>query len=172
MNLLSSIIKIPDLRKRILISFGFLILYRLGTHIPIAGVDLNAMKGLFEQGGLLGFFNLFSGGGLSRFSIFGLGVLPYINASIIMQLLTIGWPKLKELSEEGEQGRKQISQYTRYLAILVALIQAIVMSIGFRSFIAPDINFVFFLFYATVGLVAGAAGFNTTLEDPNFPEIS
>ncbi len=157
MNLLSSIIKIPDLRKRILISFGFLILYRLGTHIPIAGVDLNAMKGLFEQGGLLGFFNLFSGGGLSRFSIFGLGVLPYINASIIMQLLTIGWPKLKELSEEGEQGRKQISQYTRYLAILVALIQAIVMSIGFRSFIAPDINFVFFLFYATVGLVAGAA---------------
>ena len=74
-----------------------------------------------------------------------------------MQLLTIGWPKLKELSEEGEQGRKQISQYTRYLAILVALIQAIVMSIGFRSFIAPDINFVFFLFYATVGLVAGAA---------------
>jgi len=157
MNLLSSIVKIPDLRKRILISFGFLILYRLGTHIPIAGVDLNAMKGLFEQGGLLGFFNLFSGGGLSRFSIFGLGVLPYINASIIMQLLTLGWPKLKELSEEGEQGRKQISQYTRYLAILVALIQAIVMSIGFRSFIAPDINFVFFLFYATVGLVAGAA---------------
>ena len=157
MNLLSSIIKIPDLRKRILISLGFLILYRLGTHIPIAGVDLNAMKSLFDQGGLLGFFNLFSGGGLSRFSIFGLGVLPYINASIIMQLLTIGWPKLKELSEEGEQGRKQISQYTRYLAILVAVIQATVMAIGFRQFIAPDINFLFFLFYATVGLVAGAA---------------
>jgi preprotein translocase subunit SecY len=157
MNLLSSIIKTPDLRKRILISIGFLILYRLGTHIPIAGVDLNAMKSLFDQGGLLGFFNLFSGGGLSRFSIFGLGVLPYINASIIMQLLTIGWPKLKELSEEGEQGRKQISQYTRYLAILVAVIQATVMAIGFRQFIAPDINFLFFLFYATVGLVAGAA---------------
>jgi len=132
-------------------------LYRLGTHIPIAGVDLNAMKSLFDQGGLLGFFNLFSGGGLSRFSIFGLGVLPYINASIIMQLLTIGWSKLKELSQEGEQGRKQISQYTRYFAILVAVIQATVMAIGFRQFIAPDINFLFFLFYATVGLVAGAA---------------
>ena len=132
-------------------------MYRLGTHIPIAGVDLNAMKSLFDQGGLLGFFNLFSGGGLSRFSIFGLGVLPYINASIIMQLLTIGWSKLKELSQEGEQGRKQISQYTRYLAILVAVIQATVMAIGFRQFIAPDINFLFFLFYATVGLVAGAA---------------
>jgi preprotein translocase subunit SecY len=157
MNLISSIVKIPDLRKRVLIACAFLILYRLGTHIPIAGVNLEAMSSLFDQGGLLGFFNLFSGGGLSRFSIFALGILPYINASIIMQLLTIGWPKLKELATDGEHGRKQISQYTRYLSILVALIQALVMSIGFRSFIDPEINFVFFVFYATVGLVAGAA---------------
>lgn len=105
----------------------------------------------------MGFFNLFSGGGLSRFSIFALGILPYINASIIIQLLTIVWPKLKEISQEGEFGRKQISQYTRYLAIGLAFFQSFVMAVGFQSFVQPNVSLPWFIFSSVVGLVAGSA---------------
>lgn len=157
MELLSSLFRIPELRKRLLFTVGILCVYRLGSHIPIAGVNLEALAHLFDKGGVLGFFNLFSGGGLKRFSIFALGILPYINASIIMQLLTIAWPKLKELAEEGESGRKLISQYTRYLAIGIAFIQGTIMAIGFRPFVFPEVNFYLFLFYSVMGLVAGAS---------------
>lgn len=157
MELLSSLFRIPELRKRLLFTVGILIVYRLGSHIPIAGVNLAALEHIFDKGGVLGFFNLFSGGGLKRFSVFALGILPYINASIIMQLLTIAWPKLKEIAEEGESGRKLISQYTRYLAIGIAFIQGTIMAIGFRPFVFPEVNFYLFLFYSVVGLVAGAA---------------
>jgi preprotein translocase subunit SecY len=157
MDLLYSIFRIPELKKRVLFTIVIMVLYRLGSHIPIAGINLDALSSLFDKGGILGFVNLFSGGGLKRFSIFALGILPYINASIVMQLLTIAWPKLKEIAEEGESGRKQISQYTRYLAIGIAFIQGTIMSIGFKSFILPDVNFFLFLFYAVTGLVAGAA---------------
>jgi len=146
----------PDLRERFLYTCMILALYRLGNHIPISGVDLNAIQSLFS-GSILGFFNLFSGGSLSKFSIFGLGILPYINASIIMQLATIIWPKLKEMAQEGDSGRKQLSQYTRYLAIGVATIQALVMSIGFKSFLLPGTSLGFFVFYAVISLVAGSA---------------
>lgn len=152
-----SVFKLPDLRVRILFTLFIIFIYRLGTHIPISGIDLNSLERLFNQGGILGFFNLFSGGGLSRFSIFALGVLPYINASIIMQLLTIIWPQLKEISDEGEFGRKKIAQYTRYLAIIIAFVQGIVMTVGFREFLYPGTSFVFFLFYSVMGLVAGAS---------------
>ncbi|MSR88431.1 MAG: preprotein translocase subunit SecY [Candidatus Margulisbacteria bacterium] len=157
MELLSSLFRIPELRKRLLFTVGILCIYRLGSHIPIAGVNLEALAHLFDKGGVMGFFNLFSGGGLKRFSIFALGILPYINASIIMQLLTIAWPKLKELAEEGESGRKLISQYTRYLAIGIAFIQGTIMAIGFRPFVFPEVNFYLFLFYSVMGLVAGAS---------------
>ena len=114
MEALINIFRIPDLRKRVFFVLFILIVYRLGSHIPISGVDLTELSKLFNQGGILGFVDLFSGGALGRFSIFALGILPFINASIIMQLLTVVWPALKELAEEGESGRRQLSQYTRY----------------------------------------------------------
>ena len=157
MSNLLAILTIPSLRKKILYSIAILVLYRVGSHVPISGVNLSMLSDLFNQGGVLGFFDLFSGGGLSRFSVFALGILPYINASIIMQLMTIVWPKLKELAEEGDSGRKQIAQYTRYLAVGMSFLQATVMAVGFKSFVLPGISFPFFLFYAVTCLVAGAA---------------
>lgn len=155
-KLFSALFTFPDLRKKLLFTLCILAVYRIGSHIPISGIDLNALEAVFSSGGILGFFNLFSGGSLSKFSIFGLGILPYINASIIIQLSTIIWPKLKEIAEEGESGRKQLAQYTRYLAIGIAFIQATVMSVGFREFLLPDVSFGFFLFHAVLSLVAGA----------------
>jgi preprotein translocase subunit SecY len=152
-----SLFKSKDLRKKLFFTLALVALYRFGSHVPLPGIDLESIKALFSGGGVLGFFNLFSGGGLSRFSVFALGILPYINASIIIQLLTIVWPKLKELSQEGDFGRKQIGQYTRYLAVALSFFQAIVMSIGFRSFIQDGVSFGLFLFSSVVGLVAGAA---------------
>lgn len=157
MNVLSSIIKFKDLRSKIIFVLISLAIFRLGSHIPIAGIDLTKLNQLFAQGGLLGFFNLFSGGGLSRFSIFALGILPYINASIIMQLMSFASPKMKELSESGDGGRKQISQYTRYLAVFIAVIQSLGMAIGFRQFVLPNFDPLFFILYAVISLVAGAA---------------
>ncbi len=152
-----SLFRSQELRKKILFTLGLVAVYRFGSHIPLPGIDLESIKALFSQGGVLGFFNLFSGGGLSRFSVFALGILPYINASIIIQLLTIVWPKLKEISQEGDFGRKQIGQYTRYLAIALAFFQALVMSVGFKSFMQPGVSFGWFLFSSVVGLVAGSA---------------
>lgn len=156
MDSILTLFRVSELRKRFFFTLAMIGVYRLGSHIPISGVDLQALQGLFSQGGLLGFVDLFSGGALGRFSIFALGILPFINASIIMQMLTFIWPKLKELAEEGASGHKQISQYTRYLTVILALVQGTVMSIGFRSFVLPDVNFFFFIFYAVIGLVAGA----------------
>lgn len=155
--LLLSLFKSQELRKKVFFTLALVAVYRFGSHIPLPGIDLESITALFSQGGVLGFFNLFSGGGLSRFSVFALGILPYINASIIVQLLTIVWPKLKELSQEGDFGRKQIGQYTRYLAIVLAFFQAIVMSVGFRAFVQPGVSFGWFLFSSVVGLVAGSA---------------
>lgn len=157
MELIKSIFYFKDLRQKIGFTLLILFIYRFCTHIPIAGVDIEAIRNIFSNGGLLGFVNLFSGGALSRYSIFALGILPYINASIIMQLLTVIWPKLKEYMEEGELGRKKIAQYTRILALFLAAFQAGFMSIGFRNFISPDINFLFFVFYSMLILVAGTA---------------
>lgn len=157
MQNLRLVFRIPELRKRIIFSLLILTVYRLGSHIPISGVNLEAISALFSQGGVLGFFNLFSGGALMRFSIFALGILPYINASIIMQLLAIIWPKIKEIMEDGESGRKQIAQYTRYLAIGLAVVQAVMITVGFKQFLNPDISFGLFFFYSVVSLVAGAA---------------
>ena len=153
----SSILSNRTLKNKILFTLFILFIYRFGSFVPISGIDLFKLSSLFDQSGLLGFFNLFSGGGLSRFSLFSLGILPYINASIIMQLLTFIYPSLKELAEEGESGRKQISQYTRYLTVLIALLQSLFMSFGFKSFLTPDISFPLFLIYSIICLTAGAA---------------
>jgi preprotein translocase subunit SecY len=118
---------IPDLRRRLLYTFGMLAVYRVGGHIPTPGIDNAALLRLFEQqqGSILGFVDLFSGGNFSRFTIFALGIMPYITASIILQLLTVVWPYLEKLSKEGEAGRKKITQYTRYGTVLLSVVQSL-----------------------------------------------
>jgi len=120
-----NIIKVPDLRTRILFMFGLLAVYRMGSWIPTPGVDTLALQQLFDQqaGTIFGFLDVFSGGNLSRLSIFALGIMPYITASIILQLLTVVWPYLERLSKEGQLGRKKITQYTRYLTVVLSLFQ-------------------------------------------------
>lgn len=119
------IIKIPELRKRIIFTLAALAVYRIGVHIPTPGINADQLKQLFQnmQGTIFGWFNLFNGGALERFSILALGVMPYISSSIIFQLLTVVWPYLHELQKEGEQGQKKITQYTRYGTVVLCLIQ-------------------------------------------------
>ena len=114
----------PDIRRRLLFVAGILIVFRFLSHVPVPGADPAALKTFFDSNSLLGLLDLFSGGGLSRFSIVGLGVNPYINASIIMQLMTNVIPQLQALSREGEYGRNKINQYTRYLSVPLALLQS------------------------------------------------
>lgn len=116
--------KIPDLRKKILFTFLILILYRVGCYIPAPGVSIVNLKSQMSGSGLLRFLNLFTGGGLSNMAIFGLGIMPYITASIIMELLSAVIPKIKEWHEEGELGRKKITQVTRYLTLVLAMVQS------------------------------------------------
>ena len=124
-------ISIPtELRKRILFTLGILAIYRLGVHVPVPGVDANKMVAFFEaqSTGIFGLFNTFTGGALERFSVFALGIMPYISASIIFQLLQTAVPYLEQLKKEGEPGRKKINQYTRYATIVLAIIQGYAMS--------------------------------------------
>ncbi len=129
--------KATELKQRILFVIGALIVYRLGTHIPIPGIDTQAWSQFFsdpsKSGGILGMFNMFSGGALSRMTIFALNIMPYISASIIMQLASAMSKKLEELKKEGEVGRMKINQYTRYLTVLLAAVQAYGMSIGLEA---------------------------------------
>ncbi len=123
---LKNIVAIPDLRKRVLFTLSILAVYRVGSHIPTPGVNKEALLILAEQaaGTMFGMFDMFSGGNLSQVTIFALGIMPYISASIILQLLTVVWPYLERLSKEGELGRRKITQYTRYSTILLCVIQA------------------------------------------------
>ena len=124
-----------DLKKRLFFLLGALVVYRIGAHIPVPGIDPNALAELFkgQQGGILGMFNMFSGGALSRFTIFALGIMPYISASIIVQLMTSVYPPLEALRKEGEAGRRKITQYTRYGTLALALFQATGISIALES---------------------------------------
>lgn len=113
--------KLGDLKRRLVFLLGALVVYRIGAHIPVPGIDPVALESLFrtQQGGILGMFNMFSGGALSRFTVFALGIMPYISASIIMQLLTVVVPSFEQIKKEGEAGRKKITQYTRYGTVVL-----------------------------------------------------
>ncbi len=127
--------KYADLKRRLWFLLGALVVYRIGTHIPVPGINAAVLDDLFknQQSGILGLFNVFSGGALSRFSIFALGIMPYISASIIMQLCTVVVPSLEALKKEGESGRRKITQYTRYATLGLALFQALGISIALES---------------------------------------
>lgn len=130
---LKAAFKIPDLRRKILFTAFILFVFRFASHIPVAGIDLVALKKLFMQNQFLGLLDIFSGGTLANFSVMALGLNPYINASIILQLLTMVFPKLEELSKEGEYGREKINQYTRWLTVPLAVVQAIGMFVLLKS---------------------------------------
>jgi preprotein translocase subunit SecY len=120
----ANIFKIPELKRRIIVTFLLLAVYRVGCHIPTPGIDRVALASFFDQaGGLFDFFNMFAGGALKRLSVFALGIMPYISASIILQLLTVVVPYLERLQKEGEMGRRKIIQYTRYGTVILSLIQ-------------------------------------------------
>jgi preprotein translocase subunit SecY len=131
--------KIPELKNRILFTLGLLAVYRIGAHIPTPGIDSQALAAFFQQtqGTLLGFFDMFSGGALSRLTVFALGIMPYISASIILELLTVVVPYLEKLKKEGEQGRKKITQYARYGTILLSAVQSLGISLGLESMQSP-----------------------------------
>jgi len=131
--------KIPELQKRILMTFLLLIVYRIGAHVPTPGIDTTALAAYFDQakGSLLGLFDMFAGGALSNLSVFALGIMPYISASIILQLLTIAIPHLERLSKEGEAGRRKITQYTRYGTVILSIIQGFGIAVGLENMAGP-----------------------------------
>jgi len=130
-----NILKIPELRNRILFMLGLLACYRIGSFVPTPGIDTQALQALFDQQGgtIFGMFNMFVGGNLSRLSVFALGIMPYITASIILQLLTVVWPFLERLSKEGELGRKKINQYTRYLTVALSSFQGFFTAVALEQ---------------------------------------
>ena len=126
--------KAEELKKRIWFTLGALLVYRLGTYIPLPGIDPNAWDQIFQsqQSGILGMFNMFAGGGIHRMAIFALNIMPYISASIIIQLMTTVSPTLENLKKEGEAGRKMLNQYTRYLTVVLAAFQAYGIAVGLQ----------------------------------------
>jgi len=132
---IQNIFKIPELKKRIFFTVGLLAVYRIGGHIPTPGINGEELSKFLHQqaGSLMGFFDMFSGGALSRVTIFALGIMPYISASIILQLLTVVFPYLAQLQKEGEAGRRKISQYTRYGTIGISLVQGFMIAVGLES---------------------------------------
>ena len=150
--------KFGDLRRRLVFLLLALVVYRIGTHIPVPGIDPNQMAELFksQSGGILNLFNMFSGGALSRFSVLALGIMPYISASIIMQLMTYVVPTLEAIKKEGESGRRKITQYTRYGTLLLAIFQSLGIAIALEGsaglVISPGFGF---RFTAVVSLVSG-----------------
>jgi preprotein translocase subunit SecY len=160
---LANIFRIPDLRRRVMFTLGLLAVYRIGNHLPTPGVDTNALQRLFDaqRGTMLGFVDLFSGGNLRRLTIFALGIMPYITASIILQLLTVVYEPLARMQKEGELGRKKITQWTRYLTVILSVAQsfAIAMTLqkgvgGERLVLNPGVGFVFM---TVLTLTAGSA---------------
>ena len=134
-NPLATLGKLGDLKRRLWFLLAALVVFRVGAHIPVPGIDPNELSKLFKQnsGGILDMFNMFSGGALSRFTIFALGIMPYISASIIMQLMTVVSPQLEALKKEGESGRRKITQYTRYGTVVLAAFQALGISIALEA---------------------------------------
>ncbi|HEX6201313.1 MAG TPA: preprotein translocase subunit SecY, partial [Thermoanaerobaculia bacterium] len=130
---------IPDLRRRLLFTLALLAVYRVGCHIPTPGIDPQALLQMMQQteGTIFGFVNTFTGGSLSRIAVFALGIMPYITASIILQLLTVVWPYLEKLSKEGELGRRKITQYTRYGTMLISIVQSMGIAFWLQNVTTP-----------------------------------
>ena len=162
-----NIFKVPELRKKIIFTVIILIVYRIGCHIPIPGINVDALSSYFEQaakssaGGLVNFFDLFAGGALKRFTIFALGIMPYISASIIMQLLTVVIPALERISKEGPEGHKKINQYTRYGTVLLCALQAFGLTMWMKSMVSakgpvvPQDSGIMFAIVAVVTITSG-----------------
>lgn len=148
--------KIPDLRKKIIFTLTMMAVFRFGAVIPVPGMDVSVVRNIVDQAGILGFFDLFSGGAFGNMTIFALSITPYITASIIMNLLTIAIPSLEALAKEGEVGRKKIAQYTRYATVVLALIQATGISIGLFRGALIDTT-LFSIITVLVTLTAGTA---------------
>src|ERR671916_596022 len=156
-NTITSAFRIPDIRKKLAFTAAMLLLYRIGAYIPAPGINVDAVEAIsenFSGSNVLGFLNLFSGGSLQRFAIFALGIMPYITASIILQLMTVVMPSLEKLRKEGEVGQQKITQYTRYLTVGLAFGQSVGYVFLFRSFStgsAPVVeNFTFFTVFLIV----------------------
>lgn len=156
--------RIPELRDRIVFTLLMLIVYRLGIYIPIPGINLTEWANVFQgfqtsaAGGLFSFYDVFAGGALERFSILMMSVTPYINSSIILQLLMSIIPSLKELSKEGEEGKKKLAKYTRYLTLFLAFLQGFILSFSIArnpALVLPSISPFFFIFVSTLTIVAG-----------------
>ena len=130
---LANVLRVPELRRRVIFTLVMFAVFRLGTHIPVPGVNAAMIEQLFNNGNLFGLLDLFSGGALSKFSIFAMSITPYINASIILQLLKVVIPTLEEWSKEGQEGYKKINKTTRYLTVVLAVIQGFGMAFGLRS---------------------------------------
>jgi preprotein translocase subunit SecY len=132
---LATLSKATELKKRIWFTLGALLVYRIGTYIPVPGVDASVMGKMLSQhsGGILGMFDMFSGGALGRMTVFALNIMPYISASIIVQLMSAAVPQLEALKKEGEAGRKKMNQYTRYLTVLIALVQSYGIAVGLEG---------------------------------------
>jgi preprotein translocase subunit SecY len=163
--------KAEELKQRLWFTLGALIVYRLGTHIPLPGIDSQVWADIFKQksGGVLDMFNMFSGGALQRMSIFSLNIMPYISASIIMQLLTSMIPTLENLKKEGESGRKKLNQWTRYFTVALAIVQAYGLSVGLENMQssagAAVINAGFFFRVMTVTTIVGGTVFLLWLSE-------
>lgn len=150
---LSNVLKITELRQKVVFTLVMFLVFRLGTHIPVPGVNASVIEQLFTQGNLFGLLDMFSGGALSKFSIFAMSITPYINASIIMQLLTVVVPKFEQWSKEGDEGRKKITQITRYGTVVLGFIQALGMAFGLKvAIINPGIGSIFLV---AITLTAG-----------------
>src|SRR5665811_2373089 len=131
----TNIFRVPDLRKRLLFALAMLAVYRLGGHIPTPGINITRWEEFFSSnsGSIFGFFDLFAGGNIRRLTVFALGIMPYITASIILQLLTVVVPTLEKLQKEGELGRRKITQWTRYLTVMLAIVQSFGIAITLQS---------------------------------------
>ena len=149
---------VSELRSRLLFVLFALLIYRVGTHIPVPGIDPSQLQALFNQnqGGILELFNMFSGGAWERMSILALGVIPYITASIIMNLLTMMYPQFQQWRKEGESGRRKITRVTRYLTVAISLVQGFSLAVTLRNQgLSFDDSYIF-LFIATLTLVTGS----------------
>jgi preprotein translocase subunit SecY len=163
---LANSFRVPEIRMKLAFTAAMLLLYRLGAYIPAPGIDLNAVEALesnFQGSSILGFLNLFSGGSLSRLSLFALGIMPYITASIILQLMTVVVPSLERLQKEGEVGQQKITQYTRYLTVALAFAQSLGYVFLFRSFSAGGTSVVGNLTFAKLMMIVIALTAGCTL---------